>query len=456
MEKKDKLAVILTTMAASFLTPFVLSAINIAMPDIAKELSLTPNDMTWLSISFLLSSTALVIPMGKIADIYGRVRIFSAGFILFSLFSLFCALAADKNQLIFLRFLQGAASSMIWVFRIAIISSAFQKGERGKAIGFSAGAVYLGLTLGPFLGGVLTYNFTWRSIFYFSFLISLAVIFLIKRNMKTEWKGPAQKVNYKLMFFYIFSMFLLVYSGTNVVKHAFLFPAALLLFSGYVLLELKAAKPFLDLKKLVSNRIFLFSNLSAFFHYSATFSIFLLLSLYLQYSKGFSAQTSGLVLFSMPFLMMLFSPVAGRLSDKSNAGTLTTFGILLTGAGLVPFAFITPDFPVYLTIISLAAVGAGSAFFSSPNTNQVMSSLDPGSYSLGSGVLSTMRIMGQSLSMSVTNTVFYLCLPEKNLASGINNFFKSFKIIIIISLALLVVAVWASFKKTSGEEGGVL
>jgi len=433
-------------MLATFFTPFLLSSLNIAIPYITKDIKLTPNDMTWLSISFLISSTIGVIPMGKIADKYGRVKIFKIGFISFSILTLICGLSITKEQLIFFRFLQGFSASMIFSTAIAIISSAFQKGERGKYIGLSASSVYLGLTSGPLLGGIITEYFKWRSIFIFVTIISIPVIILIHKNIKQEWEDENIKINTKFMFFYLISISILIYASTNIIKNKFLFPFSILLFILYTYLEYKQKENFINIKEIGLNQIFIFSNLSAFFHYSATFSISFLLSLYLQYIKGLNPKDSGLILFTMPFFMMILSPIIGKLSDKKDPSYFTSIGILISIIGLFPLIIIE-KLNLILIIIFLSIIGFGFALFSSPNTNQVMSSLNLSSYSLGSAILSTMRIMGQNFSMSITNAIFYFYLKNKDINLALNDFLKSFKISILISLFLLLIALYFSIKK---------
>lgn len=446
MEKKIKISIIFSTLLASFINPFILSSVNVAMPEIAKDLYLSPENMTWLSISFLLSSTVVVIPMGKIADKYGRVKIFKLGFISFSILTLLCGLSFTKEQLIFFRFLQGIGAGMIFSTAVAIISSVFQKGERGKYLGLSASSVYTGLTSGPILGGILTQKLGWRSIFILTFLISISIIWLIKKNIKIDWKNENMEINNKIMTIYIVAMSLIIYSSSNVIKHKVLFLISVLLFIGYITMEIKSEKKFIDIKGIILNKPFCYSNLSAFFHYSATFSITFLLSLYLQYIYKLTPQKTGLILSFMPFFMMVLSPISGKFSDKKNPAHFTSLGIFLTIIGFIPFILIE-KLNVSEIILSLSITGTGFAFFSSPNTNQAITSIHNSLYSTASGILSTMRVLGQNTSMSIINTIFYFYLSGKDILSNKENFIKSFKLSILISIILLFISLYFSVKK---------
>ena len=243
---------------------------------------------------------------------------------------------------------------------------------------------------------------------------------------------------------------MLIYATTNIIKNKFLFPFSILLFIFYIYSEYKQDKNFLDVREIGLNKIFIFSNLSAFFHYSATFSISFLLSLYLQYIRGLSAKDSGLILFTMPLFMMILSPLTGKFSDKKNPSYFTSVGIIISIIGLFPFIFIE-KLNLVSILIFLSIIGIGFSFFSSPNTNQVMSSLNHSSYSTGSGILSTMRVMGQNLSMSITNAIFYFYLQNKSISSATANFLESFKLSSIISLSLLFIALYFSIKKTKAN-----
>jgi MFS family permease len=182
--KKVTLAVATMT---SFLTPFMGSSVNVALPSIGKEFSMNAVSLSWVVSSYLLSAAVFLVPLGRIADIYGRKRVLTYGIIAFTAFSLLLAISNSPLILISLRVLQGIGSAMIFGTGIAILTSVFPVKERGRALGINVASVYLGLSLGPFLGGILTQHFGWRSIFLVNVPIGLAVISMIFWKLKGEW-----------------------------------------------------------------------------------------------------------------------------------------------------------------------------------------------------------------------------------------------------------------------------
>ena len=175
----NKKITLLVTTAASFLTPFMGSSVNIALPSIGHEFSMSAILLGWVAYSFLLAAATVLVPIGRIADIWGRKRIFSFGLVIYTLSSFLCAVAVSSYSLIAFRLLQGVGGAMIFGTSIAILTSVFQVGERGRALGINVASVYLGLSAGPFLGGFLTEHFGWRSIFLINVPLGTTIFILV-------------------------------------------------------------------------------------------------------------------------------------------------------------------------------------------------------------------------------------------------------------------------------------
>ncbi len=407
---------------ASFATPFTLSAVNVALPAMGRELGLSALGLGWVSLSFLLSSAALLVPMGRAADIYGRKRIFTAGFVIFTAASLYCGLAGGQGELLAARAVQGLGSSMIFGTAVAILTSVFPPEKRGRALGYVSASVYTGLTLGPLLGGLLTQHLSWRAIFFVNVPLGLAVLFLVRTSLAgEEWKGEADaRFDYAGALLYACALSALMCGLSMIHEKA----GGLLAASGAALLllflrrEARVPHPILNARLLLSNQVFAYSNLAAFLSYSATFASGFLLSLYLQYAKGLDARQAGLLLICQPVLMVAFSPWAGRLSDRRDPGLIASAGMGLTAAGILFFALPEHGLPVWRIIAGLCTLGFGLALFSSPNTNAVMGSVEKRQYSLASSTLATMRITGQLFSMAVVMMLFSLSLGKARLGPG--------------------------------------
>jgi len=390
---------------SSFLPPFMSSSVNIALPSIGGEFSLDTVLLGWVATAYLLAAAMFLIPFGKIADMHGRKRIFTCGMALYTLASLFCALSSSASLLIGSRVLQGIGSTMIFGTGVAILTSVFPAGERGRALGLNVAATYTGLSLGPFLGGLLTQNFGWRSLFLANVPLGLIVIALVLWKLKGEWAEAAGET-----------------FDLPETTGAWVIMASALVAVAFIWWETRIENPILDMNLFRNNTVFAFSNLAALINYSATFAIGFLLSLYLQHIKGLSPQSAGVILVFQPIMMAIFSPLTGRLSDRIESRILASAGMGLTVIGLLLLALLGTGTPLGFIVACQVILGLGFALFSSPNVNAVMSSVERQFYSVASATLGTMRLTGQMLSMGIATLVLAIHLgrvqitPEYHLA----------------------------------------
>ncbi|MBU2575162.1 MAG: MFS transporter [Elusimicrobia bacterium] len=443
--------VLLITSIASFSTPFTLSSVNVALPAISRDLNMSALELGWVSLSFLLASSVLLVPLGRAADIYGRKKIFASGFIIFTAASLFCALSQKPWQLISFRVLQGFGSSMIFGTGIAILTTVFPASKRGRALGVVSASVYLGLTLGPFLGGILVQGLSWRSIFYLNVPVGLLVLYLIYAKLKTEWKGSEnESFDLKGSIIYSLSLAALMY-GLSTVPRASSWALMAAGFGGcawFLKHELSAPYPVLNARLFLKNKAFIFANLAALLNYCACFALSFLLSLYLQYVKGFSPSQAGFIMVFQPVFMVLFSPAAGRLSDRIEPRLVSSWGMALTAAGLLFFSRINALTPISVIIAGLCVLGTGLALFSAPNTNAVMGSVEQRSYSLASALLATMRVTGQLLSMAIVMLLFSLFIGKSRIGpENLDQLAISFRIAVYIFTAMSVLGVFTSLQR---------
>jgi len=443
--------VLTAAILASFLTPFMGSSINLAVPTIGREFQLEALKLNWIVTSFLLSSAVFLLPLGRAADLYGRKKIFLAGIIVFSALSLASGLAGSGDMLLLFRVLHGIGGAMIFGTGMAIVTSVFPPQERGKVLGYNVASVYTGLSLGPVLGGFLTHQFGWRYIFYFNFLLGLVVIAITVWKLKGEWRDdrgggfdPTGAVLYTL------GMAALM-SGLATVKSFSYAPWVMLLglalLAWFVRHELRFRFPLLNMN-LFRNLAFSFSNLAALINYLATFAVGFLLSLYLQVVRGIDAQAAGFILLSQPVLMALLSPPAGRLSDRVEPRLLASLGMGLTMLGLLIFTAINQTTAPGVIVANLVLIGVGFALFSSPNTNAVMSSVEKRYYGIASATLSTMRLVGQAMSMALVTLFFALYL--KGMAVSPENaplLLKSMRLSFFVFAVLSAAGVLASLAR---------
>jgi len=403
-----KAALIVATLGA-FFAPFMGSSVNIALPSIGSEFAMDAISLGWVATAYLLAAATFVVPFGRVADIYGRKRIFMCGVLIFAVSSLLLAISASATMLISFRILQGIGGAMVLGTGVAIITSVFPAEERGKALGINVAAVYLGLSLGPFLGGFLTQHFGWRSIFLVNVPLGLIILAFIFWRLKGEWaeaKGERFDITGSIIYTLMLAAIMYGLSLLPEMLGVWLILAGVLGFVAFVKWEMKVESPVLNMNLFRNNTVFALSNLAALINYSATFAVSFLLSLYLQYIKGLSPQSAGVILVSAPVVQAIFSPLAGRLSDKIEPRIVASTGMGLTVVGLVFFTFLSEETSLGFIVAGLVILGFGFALFSSPNTNAVMSSVGKRVYGVASATLATMRQVGMMFSMGIAMLLF--------------------------------------------------
>ncbi len=403
-----KTALIIATLN-SFITPFMGSSINIALPAIEKEFHVDVVMLSWIATAYLLAIAVSLVPFGRLADIYGRKKIFTSGVIIFTISSILCAISFSTPMLLFFRIIQGIGNAMVFATGMAILVSVYPPQERGKVLGINVAAVYIGLSAGPFLGGILTQYFTWRSVFLVTVPISLFILFLIFWRLKGEWADArGEKFDLLGSFIYAVAIIGIIYgiSLLPAIKSLWVILVGVIGFFAFVKWVLKVQHPVFEVRLFKTNRVFAFSSLAALINYSATFALTFLLSLYLQYIKGLSPQIAGLVLIAQPLVMAITSPSAGRLSDRIEPRIVATSGMIVTTIGLFLLTFLKLGTSLGYIIGCLIVLGLGFALFSSPNTNAVMSSVEKRFFGIASGTVGTMRSLGMMVSMGVATVVF--------------------------------------------------
>ena len=443
-------ALIVTTIG-SFMIPFMGSSIHIALPSIGKEFKMDAVLLSWVTTSYLLTVAMFLVPFGRIADIYGRKRIFLLGVLIYTLSSLLSTLSPSAFFLILFRVFQGIGASMTFSTGLAILISVFPPGERGKVLGINVAAVYLGLSCGPFLGGLLTHYFGWRSIFLTNLPLGLLILLLTFWKLREEWiEAKGEKFDVAGSILYCLTLVVMMYGLSLLPKIGGIFFILLSTLGFYLFIkwETKTVSPIFDMDLFRNNRVFAFSNLAALINYSATFAISFLLSLYLQLIKGLNPHEAGLILVSQPIVQAVFSPFAGRLSDRIEPRKVASTGMVLTAIGLFLLTSLDEKTSISFIITILILLGLGFALFSSPNTNAVMSSVEKEFYGIASGTLGTMRVIGMMFSMGMVMLIFAIYIGRTPIITPYYPFFiKSVKMLFIIFTLLGLGGIFASLSR---------
>ncbi|MHB1391231.1 MAG: MFS transporter [Thermoleophilia bacterium] len=449
----DKQIALAVATLSSFLAPFMISAVNIAIPVIGGRFAASAVVLSWFATAYLLAATVFLVPFGRLADIYGRKKIFMIGMLVYVSSSLIAAVSNSAALFIAARVVEGTGAAMLMGTGVAILTSVFEPRERGRVLGINVAAVYLGLSLGPFLGGFLTDYLTWRSIFMVNVPLGLSALVLVFWKLKGEWAGArGEKFDFTGSVIYSLTLLALVYGLTQLPETHWLGVALVVLGAlGLVLFiwwESRVEHPVLDISLFRGNPVFAYSNLAAAINYSATFAVTFLLSLYLQYTKGFSPLMAGAVLVPQPLVMTVLSPFAGRLSDRIEPVIVASMGMAVTTLGLFFLIFIGEDTSLALIIPNLVILGIGFALFSSPNTHAVMGSVEKKYYGVAAGTLGTMRTIGQSLSMGIAMMIFAVYIGGTRITPDVYPLFlKSARVAFIIFTCICFLGIFASLAR---------
>jgi EmrB/QacA subfamily drug resistance transporter len=401
-------------------------------------------------MAYLLASAMLLLPFGRMADIFGRRRCFLIGTAAFTVFSGIAALATTPGWLIAGRVLQGIGGAMAFPTSVAILTEAFPREQRGKALGINVTSVYLGLSLGPVLGGLLVNAWGWRSILWVNVPLGVAILALAVAYLPQDTPHSETRVDVVGSVLFSLALGLLVYGFSRAATGLgqALIGLALLGFVAFGRWELTTQHPMLDVRVFASNRLFLCSNLAALINYASTSAVGFLLSLYLQNVKGLTPAAAGVVLLVQPAIMALLSSFTGALSDRVAPRFLASAGMAATAAGLLPMAWIGAATPLAWIVADLVLLGLGFAFFSSPNTSAVMGSVEKQHLGVASATLSTMRQTGQVLSMGLAALVLSFVMGTVKIEPAtLPLLLQSIRLIAAIFAGLCVAGVFVSLSR---------
>jgi EmrB/QacA subfamily drug resistance transporter len=411
----------------------------------------------WVTSAFLLATAALMVPVGKLADTGGRKRVFTWGMVIWTVTTILCGVANSAPVLIIFRILQGTGTAMVYGTGVAILSSVFSPNERGRALGTAVASTYLGLSLGPFIGGLLTENLGWRSIFLVTVPLGITAIALVIWKLEGEW-APAQGERLDWVGSILCGGALAaIMMGLSRLPQA-LGGALVLLgalgLAAFIWWEQRVDTPVLSMDLFKGNRVFAFSSLAAFIHYMATYAVTFILSLYLQDIRALTPRQAGMVMVAQPAIMALLSPLTGRLSDRVEPRIPASAGMAVTVVGLVLLTLVGPTTALVLVAVILALLGFGFALFSSPNMNAIMGAAARESYGVASAMLSAMRLTGQMLSMGVATLILTLVMGRKEIGAGTSGpFLSAARITFIVFGVLCVIGVLASLARGKLRDG---
>jgi MFS family permease len=399
-----------------FLVSFMASSVNIALPLMGEEFQASAVTLSWISLSYILIAAAVLLPLGRLADLYGRVRFFIYGMALFTVVAFASAFAPTAPVLLGLRAIHGISLAFASVTATSLVVLAYPPESRGKALGLSVAGVYLGLTLGPALGGLIIHNLGWRMLFVILGVLGLINLILPVWKLRgLDWREPkTARFDYlgSVIFAVSLPVLLLGFSFLPGVFGFALLVVGLAGLTGFVWWETRAADPLLHVDLLRRNRVFTSANGANFINYAATSAMIFLMSLYLQYNRGLTAQAAGLLLVVGAFFQTAAAPLAGRLADRVQARYVSAAGMSLSLLGLVAFIFLGAATPYWYIVAGLCAMGLGIAFFSSPNTYTITNSVAKSQVGIATATIGVMRNTGMSMSTGLATLVLAVVVGQ--------------------------------------------
>lgn len=404
----------------AFINPFMASSVNVAIIEIEKSLHTTSILTSWVITSYILS-TAAILPIGaKLADIYGKRKIFIIGILLFAIASLIGGISENFTIFILSRITQGIAGALFLSTQSAILIDVFPKKKRGKVLGINTAFVYTGLSTGPFLGGIIISKYGWNAIFFITASVCFIVAIVSYYKLKFDDIKTAKTLYFNEFIYYPLFITLFIYSVSNItVSYSpIILIISFLFLYVFIGIQKKSEEPVIKINLFKENLIFGFSSLSALINYSATTALTFFLNLYIQSILKYDPQKSGKILLIQPVIMALISPFAGKLSDIKEPQIIASIGMLLTTVSLFTTSFINLNSNINMIIIILVIAGIGFGLFSSPNTNAIMSSVERKNYAMASSIVATMRVLGQALSMAISSIILSLYMKDIKLSEN--------------------------------------
>ncbi|MDR1086334.1 MAG: MFS transporter [Deltaproteobacteria bacterium] len=405
--------IIWTAISANFLGNIGLIGINVAAPAISKEMAMSASEVGWLSLATLMTMAMFSAPVARLSDIVGRRPVTVYGLWIALIGSALGGLAWSPLALLVSRAVTGVGLVAFFTTVTTMVADAYPPQERGKVLGLVISSVYIGLSVGPIMAGFLVEYLGWPSLFWFTvigLIPPLILIYLVKPDIPPT-KG--EKMDYKGTVLWAVAV-ALIFSGLaslGLNLSIVALSGGMILLAAFIVKSIHNPSPILDMSLFRDSRRFSFSSLAAYISYLSSFSVSFLLSLYLQYSKGLKPSEAGLILVSQPIIQAALTPLAGRLSDRFDAGRLASLGLaVILAATLVYANNLSAETGTLELILNMGLFGAGFALFSAPNTNAIMGAVPPRRLGQASGVITVTRLWGQISSIALTTMVFSLVI----------------------------------------------
>lgn len=429
----------------NFLVTYVSSATNIALSHISLTFSLDSVFLGWITSSYLLFTAILLIPFGKLGDMYARKRIISYGIIIFVLANFISAISISGTMLLISKIITAIGSAMIIGNVYSLIASVYPKTKKGKPLAISVAAGYVGNSIGPALGGFLTF-FGWRNIFIFAIPIGIVVFVIISRFKGEGLKKYSGGFNITSISIFALSLITLMYGLLNIeTSFGILAIIGLIGCIIFIWLQKKVSNPLIP-PKLLFNRIYIINNLTSLVNYGPGILTIFLLSLYLQNVRDISPEIAGLFLCVPPVFVAISSVLVGRLRDFTRPIYIAAIGMAITALGLTFFIFLNINTSFTYIITGMAIFGFGYGLSAASSTEISLKYVKEKFYGISNASLATVHVVGQMIGMGLTTAVLALFMGSAVLTPDNSSaFMESTKIIFTIYAVLCYISIYGYF-----------
>ncbi|MDH3973023.1 MAG: MFS transporter [Deltaproteobacteria bacterium] len=441
---------------AQFAAPFMFSGVGVSLPAMGKELHAGAVELGLIETIYLGAASAFLLPVGRFADLTDKNFILKVGIFTYALSTLIIGLLSSIPAIIVFRFIQGLSGALVMATNMAIITDITPGEKLGKAIGMNIGAVYMGLSAGPFVSGWLTTNYGWRWVYHGAFIPLILSYILIQVSLKSKWKAPDRPFDWPGTVMIVTSLFLLIFGGAMLGESKLgylLCTAGIVMVGLFFIIEKRLSHSLLKFSEIKNNSTLSIALVIQLFMYAGAFGITFLFSLYLQTVKGFSPQSAGQILVVSPIIMAIFAPICGRLADNFPPKILTSLGL---GSNLV-CALLASQVSDHTGLTYIVGVlvfqGLGFAMFSSPNMTIIMNSVTPKEYGLASALSAKMRSLGMVLSMMVITVFISIYMGKHMIDTHSAEYLSVMRSSFIIFAIFAGGGTWLSLMRSGGHSG---
>lgn len=404
--------ILTTVLIGATMSALDVSIANVALPTIQNYFHTSLSNVEWVAMAYMITLTALLPFFGRLADMYGRTRMYNIGFIIFTIGSAFCGGAITITMLAFSRALQAVGAGLLQSNSVAIITDAFPKEELGRAIGLQGAVQAIAMALGAFLGGAIVSAVGWRYIFYVNVPIGILGTFMAMLVLPRAVAKKKEKIDFVGAFLFLVALLAFLFALNKGKSYGWQSPAIISLFAITIVClplffynEIKNKAPMIKLS-IFKSWSFSIGNFTGFLSYLIFFAVLFLMPYYLEMILHYDPLVTGTLLTPIPVAMAIMAPIAGYVSDKIGRRLVTSLGFSVVTIAIFMLLLLGPGTSFFFVTSSMIVLGLGMGLFTPPNNSEIMLSVTPENRGVAGGILNMMRSLGLAIGVDVVGLVF--------------------------------------------------